>query len=116
MVSNDQGEDRSHGLGYNCADNFGVVSDTEANATEAHNMIAKPMIRVGVHVHDDVRATCDAETMGLRFRFDTGVATVSTERGWRLRSVCRGFAQRKRRCGRRLDGTMGHQTFAALLP
>ena len=42
MVSNDQGEDRSHGLGYNCADNFGFVSDTEANATEAHNMIAKP--------------------------------------------------------------------------
>ena len=38
------------------------------------------MIRIGIQVHDKVRATCDAETVGVRLRFATSVATVSTER------------------------------------
>ena len=116
LLSNDQGEIWSHGLRYKYADNFGVVGNTEANATEAYNMIAKSMIRVGIHVHDEVRAICDAETLGVRLRFDTDVATVSIERGWRLRGGCREFAQRKRTRGRRHENIMGgHQTFASLL-
>ena len=91
LLSADQDEGWSHCLRYIYADNFGLVSNTEANATEAYNMIAKAMFRVGLRVHDEVRATRDADTLGVRLRFDTGVATVSIERGWRLRSVCREF-------------------------
>ena len=115
MLSSDQGENWSHGLRYHYADNFGVVGSTETNATEMYSVIAKPMIRVGLQVHDEVRTTCDAETLGVRLRFDTGVATVPTERRWRLHSGCREFAQRKRTCGRRLEKIMGHQTLASLM-
>ena len=86
MLSSDQGENWSHGSRYNYADYFGVVGSTEANATEMYSMVAKSMIRVGLQVHEEARATCDAETLGFHLRFDTGVATVSTEQVWRLRS------------------------------
>ena len=69
LLSSGQGENWSHGLRYNYADNFGVVRSTEANATEMYSMIAQSVIRVGLQVHDEVRATCDAETLGVRLRF-----------------------------------------------
>ena len=111
LLPTGQGEGWSHGLRYNYAGQLRVVSDTEASATEAYNMIAKAIIRVGLQVHDEVRATCDAETSGVRLRLDTGVATLSTEREWRLRSGCREIARRKRTCGRRPKKIMGHPTF-----
>ena len=39
------------------------------------------MIRVGLQVHHEVRASCGAETFGVRLRFDSGFATVSRENG-----------------------------------
>ena len=115
LLLTDQGEGWSCGPRYNCADNFRVVRDTEVSATEACNMVANAMIRVGLQAHDEVRATCDAETLGVRLLLDTGVATMSTKRKWRLRSGCRKFAQRKRTCGHHLEKIMGNQTFASLL-
>ena len=54
------------------------------------------MIRVGLQILDKVRATFGAEASGVRLRFATSVATVSTERGWRLHSGCRDSAQRNK--------------------
>ena len=77
------------------------LCSTEANATEIYSMMAKSMIRVGLQVYDEVCATCDAEALGVRRRFETGVATVSTDRKWRPQSGCHEFAH-----------LLGHQTFA----
>ena len=108
-------------MGFSCnlfinyADNFGVVSDTEAGATEAYNMIARAMVCVGLQAHDESRATCDAESLGVRLRLNNGVVTMSTQRRRRLGSRCREYARRKRTCRRRLEKILAHQTLTSLL-
>ena len=73
------------------------------------------MVCVGLQAHDESRATCDAESLGVRLRLNNGVVTMSTQRRRRLGSRCREYARRKRTCRRRLEKILGHQTLTSLL-
>ena len=61
----------------------------------------RPM-SVGLHIHDVIKATYEAETLRVQLR------------GWRCRGGCRDVACRSTVCGRRLENITGHQTFAYL--
>jgi len=73
------------------------------------------MAAVGLTIHDEISATRDAETLGVRLNFNRNHISVSSSRGWRLREACRELAKRRTFNGGCLEKVAGHQSFAGLL-